>query len=98
MSILCFFLVGMFEINHMTYLLIHQSIQEISLSKFNLKVIINSYKILTFCLFSRLIKIAISDLEDKHRKYKSDPESHPLYSTEWKIFWEKRANELRRGN
>lgn len=36
------------------------------------------------------------EISNNYKKYRSQPESHPLYQKEWKAFWSNRYRELRR--
>lgn len=40
---------------------------------------------------------AVRDLDTDYKRFERDPETHPLYQKEWKIFWQKRSEELANG-
>lgn len=47
--------------------------------------------------YKMLIDGIIDELEGDLQRYKENPQSHPLYPSEWDKFWEKRSNELEAG-
>jgi hypothetical protein len=42
------------------------------------------------------LELEIKQLITDHKKHKTKPESHPLYADEWKKFWERRFQELKK--
>lgn len=44
--------------------------------------------------FNRVVHELLSEL----RIYAKNPQSHPLYPTEWNAFWTRRCEELKAGN
>lgn len=41
-----------------------------------------------------MLDSAIRDINDKYAKYDKHPEKHPKYPAEWKIFWNRRSDEM----
>lgn len=38
----------------------------------------------------------VASINENYKKYRSIPESHPLYKKEWEVFWLRRHNELKK--
>lgn len=45
-----------------------------------------------------MLERAVSELENKLKDREKNPETHPLYSEEWRKFWNRRYKELQAGN
>lgn len=45
-----------------------------------------------------LIDGIIDEMEGDLQRFKENPQTHPLYPSEWDMFWEKRSNELEAGS
>lgn len=44
-----------------------------------------------------MLGATLDEIENKYEYYEMNPEKHPSYESEWKIFWRKRVRELERG-
>lgn len=44
-----------------------------------------------------MLDSALRDIKDKYVKYDKHPEKHPKYPAEWKLFWNRRSEEMRAG-
>lgn len=42
------------------------------------------------------LELEKNQLHADHTKYQQKPESHPMYGEEWKKFWERRFQELKK--
>ncbi|KAH8362741.1 hypothetical protein KR084_000487 [Drosophila pseudotakahashii] len=44
--------------------------------------------------YRHMVNLKVRELNDSFDTYKSDPEQHPNYQTEWQMFWKRRKDEL----
>lgn len=44
-----------------------------------------------------MVELAMKDLDKTRNEHEKNPENHPLYPEEWKLFWNRRYKELQAG-
>lgn len=43
------------------------------------------------------MELAVKDFDKVRKEHEKNPENHPLYPEEWKLFWNRRYKELQSG-
>lgn len=48
--------------------------------------------------YRKMVGKVLDDLDRIYEDFENEPESHPEYDVEWRLYWRRRSQELERGN